>query len=343
MKISYNWLKDYLDLSVDPHHLADRLSLIGLEVEEVIERKFDFPQVVVGQILGVDPHPNADKLSLCRVTTGDEELSIICGATNVASGQVVAVAKIGATLPQGLKIHKTKIRNVESEGMICSQAELGLEEHSEGIWILPENLPLGVPLDKALQLETDYIFDIAVTPNRPDCLSHLGIAREVGALVNQHIKKPEIKLQEIKQAASEQIKIVIETPAGCPRYSARLIRNVKIGESPSWLVRRLEAVGLRPINNVVDITNYVLMETGHPLHAFDYELIQGEKIIVREAQKNEKFTTLDDKERILKKGTVLICDAQEPVAIGGIMGGLNSEVSTQTQHVLLESAYFNPQ
>lgn len=343
MKISYNWLKDYLDLSVDPHHLADRLSLIGLEVEEVIERKFDFPQVVVGQILGVDPHPNADKLSLCRVTTGDEELSIICGAPNVASGQVVAVAKIGATLPQGLKIHKTKIRNVESEGMICSQAELGLEEHSEGIWILPENLPLGVPLDKALQLETDYIFDIAVTPNRPDCLSHLGIAREVGALVNQHIKKPEIKLHEIKQAASEQIKIEIETPAGCPRYSARLIRNVKIGESPSWLVRRLEAVGLRPINNVVDITNYVLMETGHPLHAFDYELIQGEKIIVREAQKNEKFTTLDDKERILNKGTVLICDAQEPVAIGGIMGGLNSEVSTQTQHVLLESAYFNPE
>jgi len=343
MKISYNWLKEYLDLKIDPRQLADRLSLIGLEVEEVIESKFDFPQVVVGQVLNVEPHPHADKLSLCQVTTGDEELTIVCGAPNVHAGQVVPIAKIGAVLSQGLKIHKTKIREVESEGMICSRAELGLEEHSEGIWVLSDNLPVGVPLDKALQLETDYIFDIAVTPNRPDCLSHIGIAREVGALVNQQVKIPAIQLQETGQNAAEQIEIEIKTPAGCPRYSARVIRNVRIGESPSWLVRRLEAVGMRPINNIVDITNYVLLETGHPLHAFDYDLIQGKKIIVRESHQAEKFTTLDDKERILNEGTVLICDAKEPVAIGGIMGGLNSEVGTQTQHVLLESAYFTPE
>ena len=168
MKISYNWLKDYLNLTIEPHQLADRLSLVGFEVEEVIERKFDFPYVVIGQVLRVEAHPNADKLKLCKVNTGDEELSIVCGAPNVAADQVVAVAKIGATLPNGLKIHAVKIRNVESHGMICSQAELGLEDHSEGIWILPDGLPIGAPLDKAMELETDFIFDIAVTPNRPD-------------------------------------------------------------------------------------------------------------------------------------------------------------------------------
>jgi phenylalanyl-tRNA synthetase beta chain len=343
MKISYNWLKDYLKLNIEPFQLADRLSLVGFEVEEVLERKFDFPNVVVGQVLQVEAHPNSDKLKICKVTTGEEELSIICGAPNVDSGQVVAVAKLGAILPNGLKIHKAKIRNIESNGMICSQAELGLEDNSEGIWVLPDTLPVGVPLDKAMEMETDYIFDIAVTPNRPDCLSHLGIAREVAALSKQKFSKPLVKFSELSDKASDHIQIKIDSPDGCPRYSARMIRDVKIGESPGWLVRRLEAVGMRSVNNVVDITNFVLMETGHPLHAFDYDLIKGKKIIVRESHEGELFTTLDDKERELKKGTILICDAENPVAIGGIMGGLNSEVTNDTKNILLESAYFDPE
>ncbi len=343
MKVSYNWLKDYLSLSLEPHQLADRLSLVGLEVEEIIERRFDIPRVVVGRVLSVEEHPGADKLRICQVSIGEEELSIVCGASNVAAGQVVPVAKAGASLPNGLKIRKAKIRGIESNGMICSEAELGLHEKSEGIWVLPDNLPPGVPLDKALQLENDFILDIAVTPNRPDCLSHLGIAREIGAIIKQHIHKPETRLKELKDPASSQIGITIKTQEGCPRYSARVIRKVEVGPSPSWLVKRLESVGIRSINNVVDITNYILMETGHPLHAFDMDLLAGPEIVVREALQGETFTTLDDKERTLPKGTVLICDAEKPVALGGIMGGLNSEVNTDTRNILLESAYFKPE
>ena len=343
MKISFNWLKDYIDISMEARQLADRMSLIGLEVEEVIERRFDLPQVVVGQVLAVEDHPRADQLKLCRVNVGKNELSIICGAPNVETGQIVPVARVGASLPGGLKIRKSKIRGIDSEGMICSEAELGFKDTSEGIWVLPDNLPLGIPLDQALQLKTDYIFDVAVTPNRPDCLSHLGIAREVGALIHQTVVKPHIAFKEIPEKIQNQVQIHIETARSCPRYSARLIRNIQVGTSPSWLVNRLEAVGMRSINNIVDITNYVLMETGHPLHAFDYDLLQGRKIIVREAAEGEKFMTLDNQERQLKSGTVLICDAEIPVAIGGIMGGINSEVTNTTRNILLESAYFNPE
>ncbi len=343
MKISYNWLKDYLDLTIEPRQLADRLSLVGLEVEEVQERRLDFPNVVVGQIINIEDHPSAEKLKICQVDVGEEDLSIVCGAENITVGQMVPVAKEGAMLANGLKIHKTKIREVSSEGMLCSEAELGLSDRSEGIWILPENLPKGAPLDKALNLETDYIFDIAVSPNRPDCLSHIGVAREVGAILSQPIQKPVNSIKEKKEKADKHIKITIKAKKGCPRYSARVIKNIKVGKSPTWLINRLEAVGMRSINNVVDVTNYVLMETGHPLHAFDYDLIHGKKIIVRESEEKETFVTLDDKQRELPAGTVLICDARGPVAIGGIMGGLNSEVSMNTVNVLLESAYFDPE
>lgn len=343
MKISYNWLKNYLDLSIEPRQLGERLSLAGLEVEEVIEKRLDFPGVVVGRVIASEAHPHADKLKICTVDVAEKELSIVCGAPNVAAGQTVPVAKPGTELPNGLKINRTEIRGVHSEGMICSQQELGLTEHSDGIWVLPDNLPPGVPLAKALEFETDFIFDIAVTPNRPDCLSHLGVAREVGALINQKIRKPQISLTESDHRADAEVGIHIQTPEGCPRYSARLIRNIKVGESPTWLVRRLEAVGMRSINNVVDITNFVMMETGQPLHAFDFDRLRGGQIIVREAKKGETFTTLDDNERILPKGTVLICDAERPVAIGGIMGGLNSEVHQDTVNILLESAYFQPE
>ncbi|MEJ2634147.1 MAG: phenylalanine--tRNA ligase subunit beta [Calditrichia bacterium] len=342
MKVSYNWLTDYLDITIDPHQLSERLSLAGLEVEEVIEKRLDFPNVVVGRVISTEKHPNADKLSLCQVDIGEAQLSIVCGAPNVASGQTVPVAKIGALLPIGLKIKKSKIRGEVSEGMICSEAELGFSERSDGIWLLPERLPLGVPLDKALEFQTDYIFDIAVTPNRPDCMSHIGIAREIGAILGQPVRRPLFKLEETETAAASQVKIRIDTPGGCPRYSARVIRNIKVGPSPTWLVRRLEAVGMRSINNAVDITNYVLLETGHPLHAFDFDLISGSEIIVRESGEGEEFITLDDKPRKLKAGTVLICDGKRPVAIGGIMGGINSEVSQSTKNILLESAYFNP-
>ncbi len=342
MKISYNWLKDYLHLSEDPRRLADQLSLVGLEVEEVIEKRLDFENVVVGKVIDVKLHPNADKLRLCQVDTGTQQLSIVCGAPNVAEGQTVPVAKVGAELPIGLKIKKAKIRGESSEGMICSEAELGLADHSDGIWELPESLPLGVPLHEALNFEADFIYDIAVTPNRPDCLSHIGVAREVGAIVGRHLHKPDVTFRENDAKAVDQVKIRIENPAGCPRYSARVIRNVKVGESPAWMVRRLEAVGMRSINNIVDITNYVLMETGHPLHAFDFDNISGQEVIVRDSSEGEKFVTLDDKEHTLKAGTVLICDGEKPVALGGIMGGLNSEVSQETVNILLESAYFNP-
>ncbi|GAB4362784.1 MAG: phenylalanine--tRNA ligase subunit beta [Calditrichia bacterium] len=343
MKISYNWLQDYLDLTIDPYELADRLSMRGLEVEEVSKQSLDIPGVVVGKVISCSPHPSADRLSVCEVDVGTEQLTIVCGAPNVARDQMVAVARVGALLPNGMKIKKTKIRGVPSEGMICSEQELQLAEESEGIWVLPENLPVGMPLNEALEFKPDFIFDIAVTPNRPDCLSHIGVAREVAAILDSKMTIPPITLNEAEEAASDKIKIRIDNPEGCPRYSARYIENIQVGKSPNWLVRRLEAVGMRSVNNVVDATNYVMLETGHPLHAFDYDLIQGGQIVVRDSREGEKFITLDNQERTLKAGTVLICDEEKPVAIGGIMGGLNSEVTQSTRRILLESAYFTPE
>lgn len=343
MKISYNWLKDYINLTVEPGELAERLSLVGLEVEEVVEKRLDFPGVVVGRVLTSEKHPNADKLHVCQVDVGGEQLSIVCGAPNVAAGQTVPVAKVGTMLPNGLKIRKSKIRGVYSEGMICSEQELGLTEQSEGIWVLPDDLTPGMPLHQALEFRTDSILDLAITPNRPDCLSHIGVAREAGAIYRLPLRKPEIKITETDEPIGSRVKIRIDSPQSCPRYSARLIRNIRVGDSPRWLVQRLEAVGMRSINNVVDITNYVMLETGHPLHAFDFRFIRGGQIVVRESYEGEKFVTLDDKERELKAGTVLICDAERPVAIGGIMGGVNSEVNADTTEILLESAYFQPE
>lgn len=344
MKISTNWLKDYVPNDIDPHLLAEKLSLVGFEVEEVIEKRLDFSKVVVGKVLRVEKHPNADKLTVCLVDIGNNNpLNIICGAPNVRKDQVVPVALVGADLPNGLRIKKAKIRGAESEGMICSEQELGISDEAEGIWVLPSNLSIGKPLADALDFETDYILDIAVTPNRPDALSHIGIAREVAAIFDLPFSKPKPKFTELDELTSSLVSVEIESPESCPRYAARLIKNVKIVASPTWLVRRLESIGMRPINNVVDITNYILMETGQPLHAFDYDLLEEGRIIVRESREGESFMTLDDKTHKLKEGTVLICDAAKPVALGGIMGGLNSEVNNNTKNVLMESAYFAPQ
>lgn len=342
MRVSYNWLKDYVDFDLSPAELAEKLTMAGLEVEEIIPLLPKFDGIVVGYVKEVNQHPNADKLSLCSVETGSEDFQVICGAQNVAKGQNIAFAPIGTKLPNGLMIKKAKIRGVESFGMICSEQELGLADHSDDIWELPEGLRLGEDLYEQLAPEQDYVLDIAVTPNRSDALSMIGVARDVAAIVNSKIRKPDIHKKEGSEKASDAINVTIENPDGCPRYAARVIRNIKIGPSPEWMVKKLIAGGIRPINVIVDITNFVLLELGQPLHAFDLSNVEGSEIIVRDSKPGEKFITLDEKERILPENTVLICDAERSVAIGGIMGGLNSEVSDRTTDVLLESAYFTP-
>lgn len=342
MKVSYNWLKDYINIDDSPSALADYLTGAGIEVEEIDSTVPEFSGVVVGRVLETSKHPDADKLSLCRVTDGREAFQVICGAPNVKAGQLVPFARVGASLAGGFKIKKAKIRGVESHGMICSKEELGLEKSSDGIWALEQpELEPGEDFHALLMSEQDYIFDLFITPNRPDCLSMTGIARELGAITDRGVNMPAHRPKEHDEMqAADYVKISIDTAEGCPRYAARVIKDVRVGPSPGWMVKRLESVGIRSINNVVDITNYVLMELGHPLHAFDLNRISGNEINVRYSFKNEKFVTLDEKERVLPENTVLICDAQQAVAIGGIMGGLNSEVTDDTTDILLEAAYF---
>lgn len=342
MKISYKWLTDYIDIDLSIDELAQKITDSGIEVEEIIQRLDNYNNIVLGNVESVSPHPGADKLSICQVNDGTERLQVICGAPNVGAGQLVPFAKIGATLPNGLKIKKAKIRGVESHGMICSKEELGLETKSEGIWPLQTDKVPGTDINEVLSDLNDYIFDLFVTSNRPDCLSHIGIAREVAAFTGKKVKLPVVNLKESgSEKTSDLVKINIEYSEGCPRYAARIIRNVKIGQSPDWLKNKLEAIGSRSINNVVDVTNFVLNELGQPLHAFDYNLVKDHHIIVKKSMSGEKFTTLDGKERVLPENTVMICDAEKSVAIGGIMGGLNSEVYDNTTDILLESAFFN--
>ncbi len=344
MKISYNWLKDFVNFDIAPDDLAESLSMAGFEVDSVDQKGVDVDKVVVGKVIKKEKHPNADKLSVCIVDVKNSApLTIICGAPNVAAGQRVPVAKIGAVLPNGMKIRKAKIRGVVSFGMICSEEEMGLAEKSDGVWVLPDDLEIGLPLGAALNIETDYVLDIGITPNRPDGMNHIGIAREVAAIAGVTLHVPTPDFSESAKNVADFVSVEIDCPESCPRYSARLIRNITIGPSPDWMARRLEAVGMRSINNVVDITNYVMFETGQPLHAFDFKFVSGGKIIVRESRDGETFVTLDEKSHKLQHGAVLICDAEKPVALGGIMGGLNSEVNDRTTDVLLEAAYFQPE
>jgi phenylalanyl-tRNA synthetase beta chain len=286
-------------------------------------------------------HPNADKLSLCKVNSGKEVLSIVCGAQNFKAGDKVALAQIGAVLPGDFRIKRSKIRGVESFGMLCSEKELGLADESEGIMILPENLQPGIPLFDALGIK-DTVFEIGLTPNRADCLSVIGIAREIAAKLGKNVKYPEVAVVETAKSINDLASVEIRDPELCPRYAARHIADCKIGPSPAWMVKRLNAVGIRSINNVVDITNYVLMEYGHPLHAFDHDLLSEGRIVVSRASEGENFTTLDGQERNLTSSDLTIRDSKEAVALAGIMGGQNSEVSERTRNILLESAYFNP-
>ena len=343
MKISYNWLKDYVKIDSSADRLANMLTEAGFEVEEINPTVVDFNNVVVGYVESVVKHPSADKLSICRVSDTEKSYQIICGAPNVAAGQKVPLAKIGAVLPGNIKIKKAKIRDVESFGMICSKAELGFEKSSDGIWVLDSKAKIGVDINELLINKKDFIFDLAITPNRPDCLSIIGIAREVAAITGKKLQLPDYQIFENKELnVKDYISVKIDDLDGCPRYACRVIKQVKIEPSPEWMQSKLESIGVRPINNIVDITNFVLMEFGHPLHAFDLSQINGQEINVRKSLKGERFTTLDDKERQIPENTVMICDRDKTVAIGGIMGGQNSEVTETTTDILLEGAYFEP-
>ncbi len=343
MKISLNWLKEYIDLSgISSEEISERLTMTGLEVEEMVDEEKIYSSFIVGYVKEKTKHPNADKLSLCTVSTGTEDLQVICGAPNVERGQKVPFAPVGTVIPNGnFKIGKAKIRGVESYGMICAEDELGLSEDHSGIMVLDENLTEGTKLSDALKLN-DVIMEIAITPNRPDALSHLGVARDLAAIYNKEMTIKEISYDESSEKAEDLASVEILDADNCPRYSSVIIKNVNIKESPEWLKKRLSSIGLRPINNVVDITNYVMYETGQPLHAFDLDTLKGNKIIVRSTGKEESFVTLDSKERKLPAGTLMICDAEKPVAVAGVMGGENSEIAYNTKNILIESAYFNP-
>lgn len=341
MKVSLNWLKDYIDIQVGVKELNHLLTMAGLEVEGTLSTGEGFERIVVAEIESIQKHPNADRLQLVGVKTDQEKFSIVCGATNIGVGHKVPLALIGARLPNGIDIKKSKIRGVTSEGMLCSEIELGLGQDSTGIMILSPDIPLGKNFGEALGLK-DTILDLSVTPNRPDCLCVLGIAREIAALTHQRLNYPVSSLSDRGKAIHQKTSVSILDPDLCPRYVARLIEDVNIGLSPRWMRNRLEKVGIRSINNVVDVTNYVMMEYGQPLHAFDFELLEEGRIIVRRAQEGEGFITLDGVKRTLDGEMLMICDGVKPVAIAGVMGGLNSEIKEDTKTVLLESAYFNP-
>ncbi|MCX7825293.1 MAG: phenylalanine--tRNA ligase subunit beta [Verrucomicrobiae bacterium] len=341
MKISYNWLKDYVEFDWPPEHLAERLTMCGIEVEGVEQVGARFDHVVVAQILSVDRHPNADRLTVCRVTDGATERQIVCGATNHKAGDKIALALPGAVLPGDFKIKISKIRGVESHGMMCSPKELGLAEDAQGLLILEPAARLGAPINEVLG-GSDTVFELEITPNRPDLLSVIGIAREVAALTGNPVRLPAVEFSETGEPIESLTKIRVDAPEFCPRYTARVVRGVKIGPSPKWLATLLEKLGVRSINNVVDVTNFVLLECGHPLHAFDYNLLAGREIIVRRARPGECLVTIDGKNRTLDDQMLVIADAEKPVALAGVMGGQHSEINERTVDVLLESAYFLP-
>ena len=341
MKLSYQWLKELVDFDFDPDVLAEKLTMAGLEAEGVFYQKGMYEKIVVGKILTITKHPQADNLSLCSVDTGREKLNIICAARNITEGIKVPVAPLQTKLPTGMMIEKKEIRGVSSEGMICSAMELALEEDSEGIMVLPDDVAVGEDIATALGLD-DAVIDIDLTPNRPDCLSMVGVAREIASIAGCEVKLPEFTLNEEGDDIKKETSVTIEDPDLCPRYAARVIKGVDIKPSPLWLQRRLRALGLRPINNIVDVTNYVLMELGHPLHAFDYDLLKENRIVIRRARDNEEIVTLDDVQRKLDNEMLVIADAKRPVAVAGVMGGINTLVTEKTGNILLESAYFQP-
>ena len=343
MLVSYNWLKQYTNIEDNATDLAEKITRGGIEVEGVEYLADNISNVVVGYVETKEKHPDAEKLNVCTVNVGEEDnLQIVCGAPNVDAGQYVIVAKVGATLP-GIKIKKAKLRGVESQGMICSLKELGLNQsvvpknYQDGIYVFESEQKLGADAVEVLGLN-DYILDLSITPNRADALSMRGLAYELGALYNQKVTFPDSEVEE--NYSDTELKVVVESDS-CKNYLGQVVKNIEVKDSPLWLQTRLMNSGIRPINNIVDITNFVLLEFGQPMHAFDKDLV-GNSIVVRNAKEGEVLETLDGEERKLKESDLVITDGTKPIALGGVMGGKNTEVSNNTKNIILESAYFNP-
>ena len=338
MIVSIKWLKEFVEINETPKELADMLSSIGLEAE--FSDSFDgLGGVIVGKVKSVKKHPNADRLNVCRVYDGKDEHQVVCGAKNVAKGQTIAYAKVGSVLPGDFQLERIKLRGVESNGMICSAKELNIHDDHEGIIVLPDDCEIGKDFieeygSKFLKLELD------ITPNRPDAFSHYGVARDIAVYTKRKLSKPEIKPKDLINSST--VKISIEDVNDCPRYVGGLVHNVTVGPSPRWMQDSLISSGQRPINNLVDISNYVLMELGQPTHIFDYDSLKSKEIHIRRGKKNESITTLDQNKFKLNKQHLLITDGKDPVALAGIMGGLESSVSEKTKSIFIESAFFNP-
>ena len=349
MKIVESWLKEIVPFRLAPETVAERLGTLGLEVASVERPGELYNGFVVGEILSCEKHPKADRLTVCKVDVGKETLQIVCGAPNVAAGQKVPVGLVGATVPRNqhdpegkpFVLSRVTLRGVESSGMICSPHELALGDDAGGIMVLDAGAKTGEPLARHLGCE-DVVYDVEITPNRPDWLSHIGVAREVGILVKKNPKPPAAMLREGKTPIGKHLKVTVKDRTNCLRFAARMVRGVTVGPSPEWLAQRLRLAGLRPINNVVDVTNYVMLECGHPLHAFDYSLLKGGAIVVRQSTPEESFVTLDGEEHRLPTGAVMVCDAEREVSVAGVMGGANSEIRPETADVVIESACWNP-
>jgi phenylalanyl-tRNA synthetase beta chain len=341
MQVPYSWLKELVDIPWPAKELAERLTLSGAEAEIEFLFDGDFDNICVGQIVRLDAIEGSDHLKTALVDTGGEKLQVVCGAPNAEKGQKIIFAGIGAVLKNGMEIKKAKLRGAESYGMICSEAELGLSDDHSGIMVLDDGASVGQPAIEYLQLN-DPVLKLDLTPNRADLMSAIGVARDSACLSGKKVRRPVFDIAEAGEKASDWVKVSIADPDACPRYAARIIKGVKIGQSPWWIKRKLLLCGIRPISNVVDITNLVMMEYGHPLHAFDYDRFKRKEILVRRARDQERFTTLDDKDHELTPDVLLITDGKDGVAAAGVMGGLESEVSADTENILLESAYFDP-
>ena len=344
MLISLNWLKQYIDLDgIEINEMENALTMIGQEVEKIEIAGSNLENVVTAKIIEKEMHPDSDHLTVCKVDNGKEILQIVCGASNHKAGDKVVLAQIGAKLSEDFVIKKGKIRGKESCGMLCSEVELGIGNDKDGIIILPEDAPIGVPFKDYLGIN-DTVFELEITPNRPDCLSHIGIARELSAYYGKELKYPETEIKnETGEKTSDNVKVTIEDSNLSRRYVTRILKNVTVKESPKWLKERIESVGLRSINNIVDVSNFILMEMNHPNHVFDLDTIEGNEIKVKSAVKGDKLVTLDEQERELEDGDIVICDSKKILALGGVMGGLDSEVTDNTKNILLEVAQFNPQ
>ena len=344
MLISLNWLKQYIDLDgIEINEMENALTMIGQEVEKIEVLGENFENVVTAHIVEKEMHPDSDHLTICKVDNGKEILQIVCGAPNHKAGDKVVLAQVGAKLAPDFVIKKGKIRGVESNGMLCSEEELNIGKDSSGIMILPEDTPVGVPMKEYLGIN-DTVFELEITPNRPDCLSHIGIARELGAYYSKEVKYPSFAINsESSEKTADNISVEIEDSNLAKRYVARIIKNVTVKESPKWLKERVESIGIRSINNIVDASNFIMMELNQPNHTFDLDKIEGGKIIVRAGHENEKLVTLDEQERKLNSDDIVISDGVKAVALGGVMGGENSQITENTKNILLEVANFNSQ